>query len=126
MDSTHGQNQVNESSGKTTNVSNTLKWSTAAISERRMHISSKILRIGLFSLTIGIILTSNNYGTRHVNWPRCLFHSFSCTTHVYLSPCVYMSLAVIWLNVVTWFPTSGFKLAVSSRNGLRTVMYKLA
>ena len=54
MDSTHGQNQVNESCGKTTNVTNTLKWSTVAISERRIHISSKIL-------TYGTILTSINY-----------------------------------------------------------------
>ena len=43
----YGQNRVNASSGKTTNVTNTLKWSTVAISERRIHISSKIVSIFL-------------------------------------------------------------------------------
>ena len=71
-----------------------------------MHVSREILRIGLFSLTYGTTLTSikfNNYSTQLLNGPRHLFHSFCCTTtrHInYLSPCVYMSPAFIWINMV--------------------------
>ena len=74
---------------KTTNVASTLRRSTVAISERRIHISRRISTINLFYLMYSTILTFiklNNYDTWRLNGPRRLFPSFCCTTRHIFEP----------------------------------------
>ena len=42
----------------------------------------------------------NNFGTHHSNGPRHLFFHSAALPGIYLSPCVYLSLALIQINTV--------------------------
>ena len=47
-----------------------------------------------------LLIKLNNFSTQHINSPRHLFHSFCCTTCCIFEPRVYMSPALLQINMV--------------------------